>query len=604
MPFTLSIITATYQRADLLLVSALPSLLNQTSHDFEWIVINEGRDSLTRALIVETSFPFPITYLEIDHPDTGFGLCIARNLGLDNAKGKFVCYLDDDNLLNPKFVSHVLDWLIQHPDAWGYIPRQWRRQDIDHQGKNLQVGKPFIFPPIGTTIDDLICQKAIFDANGFVHSAEDPPRFDKDYRIYCDYEYFLQCLSKEHPIKLDTHVLVDYIQSPQESIDCFDSGVWARELQLIYDKHCTFNLGYGWANWMPRMIQKYQRQSQEPKPLKPRVETIFYWRKHDPKSHCLVRIYINDLTHFATVVLSQLDCGKHHEPYENQISVDVEQLAISIYKIYLSSVCELKGVNWIVHYGNFSYPPSFEYFRENDAFHKIEWPWPLPACLGKNSHSRRYLSLVEQRHLKSQIFLEPVQNIMYRLMPKKWRKKGGAIDIPPTSPDYYISFNEALELQFFGEQTGSWARYDTFFYPEKKQKSARVAGEGGLVNTNPIFGSFGVREMSQQLEREKVLRATRPVYVADHYRAVADLIMLQIQDDYNQLLISNQQINDWMKSEDNLEYLITRFLAPLRDALPGQMLEAFEQWLTTLHFIPRPKQPIYDESDDEWWDLC
>ena len=47
----ISIITVTRNRAELLAQKALASLQQQTSFGFEWIVINDGFDTATRALI-------------------------------------------------------------------------------------------------------------------------------------------------------------------------------------------------------------------------------------------------------------------------------------------------------------------------------------------------------------------------------------------------------------------------------------------------------------------------------------------------------------------------------------------------------------------------
>ena len=70
----LSIITATHKRAKILACSALPSILKQTCLDFEWIVINDGKDSSTRELIKQIeskNVGFEITYLEMEHSTSG-----------------------------------------------------------------------------------------------------------------------------------------------------------------------------------------------------------------------------------------------------------------------------------------------------------------------------------------------------------------------------------------------------------------------------------------------------------------------------------------------------------------------------------------------------
>ena len=67
---------------------ALPSVLNQSDAGFEWIVVNDGADVETRSLLQSLRPAYQLTYLELEHPQEGFGLCAARNLGLAAARGR------------------------------------------------------------------------------------------------------------------------------------------------------------------------------------------------------------------------------------------------------------------------------------------------------------------------------------------------------------------------------------------------------------------------------------------------------------------------------------------------------------------------------------
>ncbi len=262
-PFNISIITATHHRPDLLRAIALPSLLNQTFLDFEWVVINDGRDLTTRDLLTHSSFPFRTRYIEIDHPQDGFGLCMARNLGIDNAHDDLVCYLDDDNELRPEFINSILSWFDQHPKQFGCLPQQWRRRDVLQEGQVVKSGKPFISPHADTTIADLIAQRSLFDSNGFTHRRQGAPPWNPDYRVFCDYEFFLQCISAGHDIGLYPQVLVDYIQTSEGEIGRSNYGQWAQELQQLYSSRLRYDgIAKGWADWMPEAIDKYQDKAQ------------------------------------------------------------------------------------------------------------------------------------------------------------------------------------------------------------------------------------------------------------------------------------------------------------------------------------------------------
>jgi hypothetical protein len=62
-----------------------------------------------------------------------------------------------------------------------------------------------------------------------------------------------------------------------------------------------------------------------------------------------------------------------------------------------------------------------------------------------------------------------------------------AIEIPPTSPQCYISFKHALNLRFPQEDTGEWHFLTAFFDEKDKNRSAPLAGKGKSVNTIPCY---------------------------------------------------------------------------------------------------------------------
>lgn len=194
----LSLITATHHRVDKFATVALPSVLAQTDRNFEWVVVNDGRDEKTRYLIseVKSKTDITITYLEMDHPEVGFGLCHARNLGLEAASGDLVAYLDDDNALAPKFVESVRKFFQHHSTIRCSMVRQRRRRDITSKGTLVRQGPTFYSPNITSSTEDLIQQNQLFDSNGFTHTRKDAPLWNPSYKVFADYEYFLQCLNR------------------------------------------------------------------------------------------------------------------------------------------------------------------------------------------------------------------------------------------------------------------------------------------------------------------------------------------------------------------------------------------------------------------------
>ncbi len=87
-----SVIMPTYNRPDLL-KKAIGSVLNQTYQDFELIVVDDcpekPAEDIIRAFNNEK-----IVYIKQDRNRGG---AAARNLGIKNAKGEFIAFLDDDD---------------------------------------------------------------------------------------------------------------------------------------------------------------------------------------------------------------------------------------------------------------------------------------------------------------------------------------------------------------------------------------------------------------------------------------------------------------------------------------------------------------------------
>ena len=153
--------------------------------------------------------------------------------------------------------------------------------------------------------------------------------------------------------------------------------------------------------------------------------------------------------------------------------------------------------------------------------------------------------------------------------------------IPETSPTSYISFKRALNLRLPGEITGDWHFEVSFFgYPERSY--AKLAGRNGLVDTTLTLGSCGVRDMGHQIAIHGIKPYNGPVWVANHYRAIADMAMLMLQGRCSAEVLPACQINDWMWTQEDIDVLVEDYLKPLRGQTQGPRREAFDQWLPTV----------------------
>ncbi len=154
--------------------------------------------------------------------------------------------------------------------------------------------------------------------------------------------------------------------------------------------------------------------------------------------------------------------------------------------------------------------------------------------------------------------------------------------IPATSPTSYISFKRALNLRLPGELTGDW-HFDVSFFGYPERSYVRLAGRNGLVDTTPTLGSRGVRDMGRQIANAGIKPYEGPVWVANHYRAIADMAMDRLQNwSWSAETFPAHQINDWLWSEEDFDILVRDYLKPMRGQTWGTIREAFDEWLPTI----------------------
>jgi glycosyltransferase involved in cell wall biosynthesis len=125
-----SVIIPTYNRAELLKESLL-SVIAQTYRPIECIVVDDGSKDNTRAVIEDiidlTDDSFILQYVL----QSKCGAQTARNRGTAIASGKYIQYLDSDDILFPDKISQQIDYLTLHTECDGVFG-DWKCGTIDN----------------------------------------------------------------------------------------------------------------------------------------------------------------------------------------------------------------------------------------------------------------------------------------------------------------------------------------------------------------------------------------------------------------------------------------------------------------------------------------
>ena len=105
----ISVIIVTYDRAHFLR-DALESVQKQTFKDYEVILVDDGSTDNTKEIAEKYE---GIRYIYQEHG----GISKARNTGVKAARGKWIAFLDSDDLWEMDKMQKQTDYLHAHPDC-------------------------------------------------------------------------------------------------------------------------------------------------------------------------------------------------------------------------------------------------------------------------------------------------------------------------------------------------------------------------------------------------------------------------------------------------------------------------------------------------------
>lgn len=130
-----SIIIPTYKREQLI-GNTLKSVLAQTFTDFEVLVIDDGSKDSTNAVVAALNCS-QIIYYEKENGERG----AARNYGIVRAKGRYITFLDSDDILYPTHLEVAYRFLTSHQNVQCYAQAY---EIKDTQTGNVLVSSTFV----------------------------------------------------------------------------------------------------------------------------------------------------------------------------------------------------------------------------------------------------------------------------------------------------------------------------------------------------------------------------------------------------------------------------------------------------------------------------
>ena len=221
----ISIIIPAYN-AEAFLERCIKNVLLQTVSDWELLIVDDGSEDST-GQIAEA-------YAELDERIKVFhtenrGASSARNLGMENAKGDYISFVDADDTIDPSFYeslliladesdadisqcsfSYVYDDVMDIPDKTGTTGVFRGKEDIERAYFAGSIGK------INICIwNKLFSRKLLGEI-----------RFDEKLNIYEDAFFVYNCCKKASCIACTSKVLYHYHQHPGSVMNSVDPDGW------------------------------------------------------------------------------------------------------------------------------------------------------------------------------------------------------------------------------------------------------------------------------------------------------------------------------------------------------------------------------------------
>ena len=187
-----SIITPLYN-SERFIEETAKSVISQTYKDFEWIIINDC--STDNSLSLLENLANKDNRIKIYSLKKNGGPIVSRNKALDEAKGKYIAFLDSDDLWLPEKLEKQIAFMENSNIALTY--KEYKKININSElktGIKIRVPKRVYYNDILKS-DSIMASSAIYNMQitGPIRQSFDAP-VGKD-----DFHFFLQILKKNGP---------------------------------------------------------------------------------------------------------------------------------------------------------------------------------------------------------------------------------------------------------------------------------------------------------------------------------------------------------------------------------------------------------------------
>jgi glycosyltransferase involved in cell wall biosynthesis len=227
-----SVVVATYNRPETL-PDCLRSILNQTYANIEVIVVNDGGIDVKEII---DSLHHERYILYTAHPKNR-GIAAARNTGIEMARGKYIAYLDDDDIFYPEHVETLVGSLESGDYKVAYT-------DANRGHQRTLNGRPVVTRrdvPYSSEFDsDRILVQNFIPTPCILHEKsclDDTGRFDESLPVLEDWDLWIR-LSRKYPFRHVRKITCEFAwKVVGGTLTSSNRAMFRQTVEVIYAKH-------------------------------------------------------------------------------------------------------------------------------------------------------------------------------------------------------------------------------------------------------------------------------------------------------------------------------------------------------------------------------
>lgn len=182
----ISVIVPVYNEKEEYFTQAIESVLSQSYHNFELLIIDDGSDPYIKAIVLSYNDK-RIKYFRLENNS---GAADARNYGIDHAEGEFIAFLDSDDISLKDRFQRQITFFESSPDidclgtGVKVIGEKAKGVNFKVFNSHEEIEKYLLFMGCVFCQSSVMLRKSILDDNNIRYKTE--YAVAEDYALWCD----------------------------------------------------------------------------------------------------------------------------------------------------------------------------------------------------------------------------------------------------------------------------------------------------------------------------------------------------------------------------------------------------------------------------------